>query len=242
MKINWSAILFLISFLSSCAFFDTHTAKYQSASPDYSWVQDPPAGRTMEAETGQIMSVESLAAVFDGFISQRNYEIDIPGDAVLFPKRIAADDEFVVWGHLPNGDLLLRNMAFARAYMNDRQPSKLELTLIARGSGEVYGYAPFSPFEAAVRKFDAGIKLLPQKVSVGVDYRLEAIYQGTKRDVLTLECLEFLGNTGEPSSRQLVSFHLPASKTVGCKGMLIDILNAKDNAVTFVLKRYLVSP
>jgi len=232
--------LFII--LSACAAVDTNSVKYQTFKPTYAWMQDPPVGKPVTAKVGQPMAVESLAAVFDGFVSKGRYEIHIPDDVTLFPKHISPEDEYIIWGELPGGDVVARNMAFARAIRSDRESGKLELVLIARRNGDIYGYASFAHAELIIGKMNPAIKLHPQRVAVPVDFRQDLIYRGKSGDIMHVDCLEYLGDMATPVSKQAMTYNLAASKTISFKGVLMDIVEATENAVTFVVKRYLIGP
>jgi hypothetical protein len=238
-KVKWIMIPCFLVFLSSCA---APIVKYQTFNPAYSWMQEPAIGKPVKAGVGQIMAVESLVAVFDGFISRERYEIDIPDDVNLFPQNISPEDEYIIWGCLPNGDVIIRNMAFARAAMYVQGPSKLELALIARENGEVYGYAPFAPDQLTIKKMDRAIKLVPQKISVAGSFRQDLVYQGKSRDVIKLGSLEYLGDMAEPVSQQDLAYNLAVSKTIECQGMVMNVLEATESAITFVVSRYMMKP
>ncbi|MBN1664922.1 MAG: hypothetical protein JW943_15085 [Deltaproteobacteria bacterium] len=240
-NVKWIIIPCFLIFLSSCT---APIVKYQTANPAYTWMQEPPAGSPAKAEVGQAVTIEALAAVFDGFVSRGRYEIHIHDDVALFPKTISPEDEYIIWGSLPNGDVVVRNMAFARVVRSDRESGKLELALIARKNGEVYGYAPFTPDAIKVEKFDRTIKLEPQKISVPVDYRQETVYQGKKKgkDVIKLSSLDYIDDMAAPVSEQEMIYDLAVSRTISCKGAVLEIIEAADNALTFVVKRYLIMP
>lgn len=228
----------LLFFLSSCATVDTNIVKYQIFNPAYSWMHEPPIGKPVKADIEQTMTVQFLAAIFDGFISNENYEIKISHDTPLFPKTIAPEDEYIIWGRIPNGDFIIRNKAFARAAMDNQHLSKLELALIARKNGEVYGYAHFSEEALYVEKLDQIIKLEPQKVSVPGDLRQELIYHGITKAEIKLQHLEYIVDMAKPASHQDLTYNLAASKTIEFKGMLMDIIEATEDAISFVVRQY----
>jgi hypothetical protein len=239
---KWVMIFCILLILSACAAVDTNSVKYQTFNPGYAWMQDPPVGKPVAAKVGQPLAVEALAAVFDGFISRGTYEIHIADDVTLFPKHIAPDDEFIIWGELPSGDVVVRNMAFARAVRSDLEKGKLELVLIARKSGEVHGYASFAHAELMIGKMTPPIKLHPQRVSVPVDFRQDLIYRGKSGDILRLDCLEYMGDMATPASKKELIYNLAASKAIAANGVFMDVIEATEEAATVVVKRYLIGP
>lgn len=234
-------ILCLLFFLSSCARVDTNIVKYKNFNPTYLWMHEPSIGKPVKADIEQTMTVQYLAAVFDGFISNDNYEIKTAHDTPLFPKIISPEDEYIIWGNLPNGDLIIRNKSFARAVMYDKQLSNLELALIARKNGEVYGYAPFSNEAIAVEKLDHIIKLEPQKVSIQGDMRQELVYQGKTKDAIKIKYLEYAVDMAKPASAQDLTYNLTESNTIEFKGMLMNIIEATEDDILFVVTRYMTN-
>jgi hypothetical protein len=58
--------------------------------------------------------------------------------------------------------------------------------------------------------------------------------------VVTLACLEYLDDMAKPSARQTLTYNLAASKTINCKGALIDVLDADKDQISFIVARYIV--
>ena len=241
-KIKLSVIITLLGLLTSC-FPMVNTAKYEPANPNFSLIESPPVGQLTKVNVGQSMIENYTGMMLDGFYSNEYHDLNIPGvhSAGMLPYNVSPDKEYVVWGKLENGDLLLRNKVYVRTRIIGEKPMKPnECALLAHQNGEVYAWTYYFIGGVISEPLDTIIKMNPKKVHIKGRYSKELLYNGKTKDAIKLQYREYTNDMARPAFYQELSYDLNESKMIGFQGMEIEIVEATNMGVSYIVRKNMI--
>ncbi len=147
--------------------------------------------------------------------------------------------EWAIIGVLESGDYLCRNGSYQEPFFNGTR-TKGNTALVVNVKGEAYGFAGYSGSQVYVSKWKvppaSPILRKEDKVYLTGSFRQELIYNGKSSSTIKMSYREFKDDFARPAFTQELSYDLAESKTVGFRGMNIEIIEATNSHIKYILK------
>lgn len=138
---------------------------------------------------------------------------------------------------LEGGDYIIKNVRGEHPMVSGQGLATWEYCFVVKPSGEVYGEASCysGQWVALEPKPERPIFKKTDIYSEG-STKYELIYNGKSKDTIKLQYREYKNDFARPAFYQELLYDLSESKTIGFRGMSIDILDATNSYIKFVVR------
>ena len=201
----------------------------------------PPIGMPHEAAIGSTMISLFSGKPAAGFVAVKTYQPDdiVFSSATFHYDPIPEGSEWAIVGMLPNGDFLCRNNQYVDATFNGMRSKSIPF-LVVNQQGEAYGFANEHNGGVVVSRWSKKPDVFLTKydrVFLMDSFKQVLIYSGRFQQTVKLSYRESTDDFTRPSFAQELSYDLSERNVVGFRGMQIEIIEATDSMVKFVIER-----
>lgn len=192
-------------------------------------------GKTLTRNLGDPMVVEEKVVFIYTLVATRDFQPPAQFGAPPYPE-IKAGLILTPYGRLDNGDILYTNKTLRL------EKNRLQYCIAVNTRNEAYGDAACAA--GLVRKWDADTAdlLESRRVYRTGSFKRELVYNGRSRDTIKLIYREFDHNMIRPAFTQELDYDLSASKEIGFKGMRLEILDANNSFIKFIVLSPMSTP
>lgn len=197
-------------------------------------------GQTLEKKIGEVMVANEDLHFYDGLIATSDYnpKPQLFMGTITYPT-IKKGYMFKKVGKFDNGDIMYVSINELHAYgggWGDLKYQPLRIySIITNSLGEPYGDASSDGY--FVRTWDDKPNFLAtQRVYEKESFREELTYMGKTKDTIKLSYREYMDNLARPAFTQDLMYDLAESKTISFKSMNIDIIEATNSSIKFIVK------
>ena len=223
------SLLVLLLALSGCA---------QNIKPTVKSFDTLISGVIQTRQVGEALFEKGTVKMVPGFLVQRDSNLPLM-EHLLFPP-VKRGDLWACTGRLRNGEYVCANPELEREDVQtdsgEPLPYRLPQFIIGRG-GEFRGlYFPVTGY-MALHEGDllAGL-FVPAEAPLDGSFKQELVYNGKNGDVIKLIYREFEEDLTKPSLFQGYSFNIASLDIIQVKGVIIEVLEATDSTIRFVIK------
>jgi hypothetical protein len=140
--------------------------------------------------------------------------------------------EWTIIGVLESGDYLCNNDNYSKGTAGN-------VTLVINANGEASGIADYLGNCASVNKW----KTKPEspifrgsKTYLPGSFKQELLYNGKSSNTIKISYREFRNDFARPNFYQDLSYDLADSKIVGFRGMKIEVIEATNSYIRYIIK------
>lgn len=218
-------IVAFILLLAGCASISSPDKK--AVRPDIEKI-DLKIGQAQTKTVGEPMIIKATLFGFPGFTASNDYQV--PGYLGVRYPYITNGSSWRCDSVLENGNYLCTNPNLITQF-------QYTYCLVITPAGEGVGDASCSSW-FVVREWSDGPQKIftPTKIYREGSFRQELIYNGKAKDSIRLTYREFKNDMARPAFFQDLAYDLSESKTIGFRGMLIDVVEATNSTITFIVK------
>jgi hypothetical protein len=187
-----------------------------------------------EKTVGEVMVYRINARIYPGYEAMERY--DVPGYLGNTFPPINPGQTCKAFAILDGGDFLCKPSGALRPLALGT-PVNWEYCIVVDESGQPYGDTSCSMI--FIRKWSPK----PQPgIFKKIDFyeegslRQELIYNGKTKDAIKLQYREFRNDMARPAFYQDLSYDLTESKIIGFRGMMIEVLEATNSFIKFIVK------
>jgi len=193
-------------------------------------------GQIQEKEVGEsmitIMAAVAFKSVYDGYKAVKSYQ---PPDVVssVSTERILPINEGSEWilnGKTETGESLFSSDSF-----------NAQTCIVSNTSNEFYGLSNCYLFyviewpEKIHGLLKPSEKITKTKYKEG-SFKQEFIYNGKSKDTIKLQYREYKDDLARMAFFQDLNYDLSESKIIGFRGMMIEVLDATNSRIKFIVK------
>ncbi len=212
-------------------FFGCVGAPLRAVAPDFEKVDTYNVGQIQEKSVGEAMVYDLAARFLPGFVSVKDYQV--PGILGITYPLIKVGYECATVGSLENGDYVCSLQDKPTVFNGERV--NWAYCLVIDKNGSPYGDTACNPVH--VREWGERPQIFrTSKIYQEGSFKRELIYNGRSKDVLKLQYREFNNSFARPAFYQDLIYDLSESKVIGFKGMQIEILEATNSTIKFIVK------
>lgn len=193
-------------------------------------------GQIQEKKVGEamitIMDAISFVSIYDGYKAVRSYQppdvVSSVSTAKIFP--VTEDSEWILNGKTETGESLF--------YSDSFNP---QTCLVSNTSNEFYGISNCDLFfiiewpEKIPGLLKPSAKIAKTKYKEG-SLKQEFIYNGKSKDTIKLQYREYKDDLARMAFYQDLNYDLSESKVIGFRGMMIEVLEATNSGIKFIVK------
>ena len=183
-------------------------------------------GVVQQKAVGEPMLIKESLIFYPGFVLRTDFQP--PSNLIVSSKLIPKGAKWECKWELENGDLLCHNPVYTYPY-------SAIIYLVVNKSWILSGYwnggsvTYFDkPKNDIIEKMD-----MPQKDS----FLQELIYNGRSKDAIKVSYREFKDDFARPAFQQDLSYDLSDSKEIGFRGAIIEVVEATNTYIKFVVKK-----
>ena len=190
-------------------------------------------GNIQEKSFGEAMltRVDGTAKIYDGYKAVKSYQppdyVAGMGTVIKLPP-INEGSEWTLYGTIDGGH---------KIYASDSY--KTTGCIVSDATDEFYGITGCDVFYVLTwpQKI-SGILKPSEKITKYNEGSLkqELVYNGKSKDTIKLQYREYKDNFARPAFFQELSYDLSESKEIGFRGMMIEILEATNSKIKFIVK------
>jgi hypothetical protein len=189
-------------------------------------------------KAGETLFEKGTVKMLPGFLVQRDSNLPLM-ENLLFPP-VKRGDIWACRGRLRNGDYVCADPELNREDIQTDSGKSLPYRLpqfIIGQRGEFRGLYFTASGYAALQNGDllAGL-FVPADAPLSGSFRQELIYIGKSDDIIKLIYREFAEDVTKPSFFQVYSFNIASLDIIQVKDVIIEILEATESAIRFVIK------
>lgn len=188
-------------------------------------------GKIQEKSVGESMLtvVDGTVQIHEIYKATKTYQ---PPDFVL--KNIASKSPLITegstWvlnGTTAGGDKFYKSDSFSHVYC-----------LVSNSLDEFYGITGCSSFYAGLWPSKISGLLRQEKITKYEEgsFKQELVYTGKSRENIRFQYREYRDNFARPAFFQDLSYDLSESKDIGFRGMMIEVLEATNSNIKFIVK------
>ncbi len=197
-------------------------------------------GQTQEKNLGETMLtvVDGIARIYDGYKAVKSYQppdwvYTTPGTVGMverFPS-INEGSEWTLYGTTDGGHLI---------YASDTFPS--QTCIVSDASNAFFGITNCRLFcqeyVVAWPEKISGLLRPSGKITKYQEgsFKQELLYNGKSKDTIKLQYREYRDNLARPAFFQDLTYDLTESKEIGFRGMMIEVLEATNSKIKFIVK------
>jgi hypothetical protein len=215
----------IMSMLSGC------TAGFMSVVPASRTYDTFNLGQQQTKMVGEVMVARGNVTAYPGFVARLEYTP--PAFMATSYPTIAKGSVWECKYALENGNYACSNPS-AGGLRHFGKPDGHLYYIVITPDGSLIGYSnaihvqnwnetPTGLFD----KFE-----IPEKGSI----KEELIYNGKSKDIIKVSYREYRNEFARPAFYQDLSYDIAESKTVGFRGMMIEVMEATNQSITFVVK------
>lgn len=198
--------------------------KIELATYDIGQIQEKTVGESM------LTMVDGIAIIYDNYKAVKSYQppdYAAMGIVTKFPS-INEGSEWTLHGTIDGGDLV---------YASDTFPS--QTCIVSNASNDFYGITNCNLFYVVAWPQKISGLLTPSgkvtKYKEG-SFKQELLYNGKSKDTMKLQYREYRDNFARPAFFQDLTYDLTESKEIGFRGMMIEVLEATNSKIKFIVK------
>jgi hypothetical protein len=194
-----------------------------------------------EALLGDVMVSKIEGIPTKGFIATDNYQpaaITIAGTGTFHYALIARDSEWAIIGTMDNGDMVCKNSSYPEPILNNAE-TKGNTVLLVNKQNEPYGFADYAAGQVNPRLWanrPANLLKKADKVFLRGSRKQELLYNGKSQNNIKLSYREYNNDFTCPAITQDLTYDLVESKAIGFRGMKIDVLEATNLSIKFIVR------
>ncbi|CAG1064462.1 hypothetical protein BAC1_00018 [uncultured bacterium] len=190
-------------------------------------------GERQARHTGEPMVVEEELVYYKTPVAKADFQIP-PQMGSSYPA-IRHGMEFSVYGRLGNGDTLYRGEGLKPKTSNG-DPVAWEYCIAVDQAGEAYGDAACAL--GITRRWEPRPENFLEVKTVYKDgsSRKELLYGGRSGDTIRVSYREFRGSLSSQYFNQELTYDLSESSTIRFRSMVIDVLEANNNGIKFIVR------
>lgn len=195
-------------------------------------------GEQQEALLGDPMVYRIDALVGVGYIAVTDYQPPSDFAGTLSVPMIKKGSEWTVIGKLDDGTAICQNDSFPHPIAGDGTVVVWEYCLAVNKNGIPYGYTACRPDQAYVRAWPQPNNFLKrvEKTYRRGAFKQELIYNGKSGSTIRLSYREYKDDFARPAFFQDLSYDLSEEKIIGFKGMKIEVNEATNSLIRFIVK------
>lgn len=190
-------------------------------------------GQDQQIGLGDPMIIEEDLFFYKGLKAIADYEQ--PKQFGVYYPPIKEGALFKLYGNLKNGDKAYQEINGEPA--KDLYGTRMQWTycIVVNATGQAYGITACTM--EAVTKWPAPVDFLKEAMFYQKDsFRKELIYNGKSKDSIKLLYREFNDDMARPAFSQELSYDLAESKTIGFRKMKIEIIEATNSYIKFIVR------
>lgn len=219
------SLTIMIVFVSGCV--SSSNLNVRDLNPYLKQIDNFNIGVAQQKTIGEPMLVKESIPSYPGFVLKDNFQppLNLVVSSIVIPKGAKWECK---WEY-ENGDLLCHNWLYT-------YPHSMINYLIVNKSWVLSGYMS----GGYVTNFDNPRSDLIEKLNVPQEkdtFRQELIYNGRSKKVIKISYREFKNNFARPDFQQDLSYDLSDSKEIGFRGAIIEVEEATNTYIKFVVKK-----
>lgn len=189
-------------------------------------------GQEQQASLGEPMIMEEDLYFFNGLTAASDYQQ--PGQMGVSYPVIKAGSMFKLYGTLSNGDKVYQDINGERAQIYTGERVNWDYCIAVNSEGAAYG-ATACHIEYVI-KWPAPVQFLKEgRVIQKGSLKFELIYSGKSKDVIKVSYREFKDDLARPAFTQDLSYDLSESKSIAFKKMKVDVVEATNSYIKFIV-------
>jgi hypothetical protein len=193
-------------------------------------------GATQEKTVGESMVYGIDGYIQPGFLATADYQQAKAGLGTLTYPPVKTGSPWPAIGMLEDGDYVVKSTTGERPAVSGK-PVYWEYCLIVKPSGEAYGYLSCGQsWWATLEPKPEGPIFKKTDIYSEGSMKYELIYNGKSKDTIKLQYREYRNDFARPAFYQDLLYDLSESKTIGFKGMTIDVIEATNSLIRFVVR------
>ncbi len=183
-------------------------------------------GVVQQKTVGEPMLVKEALVFYPGFALKTDFQP--PSNLIVSSGLIPKGAKWECKWESENGDLLCYNPVYTYPY-------SAIIYLVVNKSWALSGYWS----GGSVTKFDNPRNDLIEKLDVPQkdSFRQELIYNGRSKDTIKVSYREFKDDFARPAFQQDLSYDLSDSKEIGFRGAIIEVLEATNTYIKFIVRK-----
>ena len=186
-------------------------------------------GTIQEKTVGETMVRRINARVYPGFVAKESFQ---PRDGYGTQYyTVPAGSEWKASGETDDGNYVCKRAGSAALSRYG-----WEYTLLIKKTGEVYGVG--NVMNNFIVEFSEQDRTFfePREVYEAGGFKQELIYNGKSKDTIKFQYREFSDNMARPAFSQDLLYDMSESKTIGFRGMNIEVLEATNSLIRFIVR------
>jgi hypothetical protein len=195
-------------------------------------------GEQQEALLGDPMVYKIDALVGVGYIAVTDFQPPSEFAGMLSVPMIKKGSEWTVIGILEDGTSICQNDSFPHPVAGDGTRVIWEYCLAVDKNNIPYGYTACLSDKASVHAWPQPNNFLKrvEKTYRRGAFKQELIYNGKSGNTIRLSYREYKDDFARPAFFQDLSYDLSEGKTIGFKGMKIEVNEATNSLIKFIVK------
>jgi len=195
-------------------------------------------GEQQETLLGDPMIYKIDAHVGIGYIAVKDFQPPAESSGTFSIPLIKKGSEWTVIGMLEDGTSICQNDSFPNPVAADGTQVVWKYCLAVAGNSIPYGYTACLSDKANVRVWPQPYNFLKrvEKIYQRGAFKKELIYNGKNGNALRLTYREYTDDFTRPSFFQDLSYDMSEGKTIGFKGMTIEVHEATNTLIRFTVK------
>jgi hypothetical protein len=226
----------ITAFLSILLFFGCASYKTMiPITPQREQLYSFKLGDAQEALLGDPMVAQTDGISVPGYIATSSYQPPSQNIGILQFSPIVMGSVWPVIGKLKNGDSICRNNSNKVPRIN----SQSEYCLAVNNADEAYGYTLCKTKSVYPITWNPKPNTFLKKVDrvyLKDSFKQELIYNGKSQNTIKLSYREFKDDFARPAFSQGLTYDLSEGKTIEFRGMKIEILEATNSGIKFIVK------
>jgi len=201
----------------------------------------PVVGVPYETLLGDVMVSKVEGTPAKGFIAIENYQppaITVAEVGTFHYALILKDSEWAIIGTLDNGDYVCKNSSYSEPILNNAE-TQGNTALLVNKKNEPYGFADYTGNQVSLRVWSTKPEnFLKQedKVFLRGSHKQELLYNGKSQNTIKVSYREFNNDFSRPAVTQELTYDLAEGKTIGFRGMKIDVVEATNLTIKFIVR------
>ncbi|MBM4135396.1 MAG: hypothetical protein FJ241_01025 [Nitrospira sp.] len=178
-----------------------------------------------------LIIVDATAIIYDGYKAVKSYQppdyVGITGMVTKFPP-INEGSDWTLYGTIDSGDLI---------YASDTFPE--QNCIVSNATNDFYGITGCNYFYVlAWPKKISGLLKPSGKITKYKEgsFKQELVYNGKSKDTIKVQYREYKDNFARPAFFHELTYDLTESKEIGFRGMIIEVLEATNSKIKFIVK------
>jgi hypothetical protein len=206
--------------------------------PNIELKYSPAVGEVKESDMGDAMIEVKTGDVYTAFVVLEDYQppLSSPGEQAFAP--IKKDSIWLVIGKLESGEYIADNREYPFYPKAGSKEMPYPYRMVANQSGDAVGLIKAfknDPPRIWEPKPTNIVKRIDSYFKEG-GFKQQFVYSGKSRKEIKISYREFKDDFARPAFTQDLTYDLSESKTIGFKGMKIDVIQATNSQIKFIIK------